>query len=194
MLQTNLNIEDRTLSLRINNTISKFAWTLATALVLSGCASNIPEQIKQPATSNVTPAEARQQSETFLGQSIRWGGEIIAIENKPDHTQIIVLSKPLDKDGEPQSTQKHHGRFIAQVKYFLEPSRYTAGREITVVGKYTHTIERMIGEYPYRYPVVMAEHLHLWPEPVKHDPDYWYDPWYDPWYPWGPWHHYPYYY
>ncbi len=181
--------------MRSINTIPNLAYTLACALLLYGCASNIPEQIKQATTSNVTPLEARQQAQTFTGQNVRWGGEIITIENKPDHTQIVVLSRPLDKDGEPQGTQKHHGRFIAQVQGFVEPSLYAAGREITVVGTYTQTVDRMIGEYPYRYPLVMVEHLHLWPVPVDPGPDYWYDPWYDPWYPWGPWyprHHFPY--
>jgi len=174
--------------MRTNDISLHIAKSLLLALLLTSCSSNIPLQIRQTTASNITPAEARQKADAFAGQSVRWGGEIISIENKPDYTQLTVLAKPLDDDGSPQTSTSHQGRFIAQINRFLEPSLYAAGRQITVVGTFTQILTRMIGEYPYQHPVVMVDTFHLWPVPLEPEPDYWYDPWY----PWGPWHHYPY--
>lgn len=162
-------------------------------LLLAGCSSNIPLQIRQTTASNITPAEARVKADVFAGQSVRWGGEIISIENKPDYTQLTILAKPLDDDGSPQASTHNYGRFIAQINRFLEPSLYAPGREISVFGIFTMNVTRMIGEYAYQHPVVVVNTLHLWPLPLALEPDYWYDPWwYDPWYPWGlPYPYYP---
>ena len=168
---------------------SNFLWMLFSILVLSAC-TNIPENIRQAPPSNITPDEARLQPESFSGQMVRWGGEVIQIQNKPDYTQIIILAKPLDKDGQPENSKNYYGRFIAQIERFVEPSLYSAGRDVTVTGQFTQITNKMIGEYPYRYPVIAVDSIYLWPLPVEPDPDYWYDPWY-PWGPWYPWHHYP---
>lgn len=166
-------------------------WAILIVTGLTAC-SSIPEKIKQAPASNITPDEARQRPQDFQDQSIRWGGEVIQIENKPTLTQIIILAKPLDKDGQPASNKTHYGRFIAQIERFIEPSLYTPGRDVTVTGTFSGIIEQMVGEYPYRYPTVAVDTIYLWPLPVEPAPDYWYDPWY-PWGPWGwhPWHNHP---
>lgn len=171
------------------------ALSLLLALLLAGCASNIPEQIRSEKGSQITPDEARQQAETFAGQNVRWGGEIISIENKADFTHLTILARRLDVDGQPISSGNHQGRFIAEIDRFLEPSQYPVGREITVFGSFDRTITRKIGEYSYIHPVVKVTTFHLWPEPIPAEPDYWYDPWdpWGPWGPWGPWYSHPYY-
>jgi outer membrane lipoprotein len=165
---------------------------LLTFFILGGCASNIPEQIKKDSASQITPDEARQQGKIFSGQSVRWGGDVISIDNKAGFTQITILARTLDVDGQPISNGKNQGRFIAQIDRFLEPSQYPAGREITVFGTYDKNISKMIGEYNYQHPVVKVTTFYLWPEPIPYEPDYWYDPW-DRWGPWGGWYSHPYY-
>jgi len=162
--------------------------------MLSGCTSNIPLQIKQETTTNISPAEARQQPDIFSQQIVRWGGEIISIENKPEYSQMTLLAQPLNSNGNPETNTRNYGRIIAQVNRFLEPSLYSPGREITIYGRFTGNVARMIGEYRYQHPLVLADIVYLWPIPIDRDiyyePDYWYDPWY-PWYPWGGLYHYP---
>ena len=86
---------------------------------------------------------------------------------------------------------------VARSDRFIEPSLYAAGREVTVYGTLMPSITEMVDEYPYLYPVVAVQVMHLWPVPTP-EPDYWYDPWYpwypfDPWYPYDPWYpRYPY--
>lgn len=183
----NINFTHGDTSFMDNKPLTSYLlWTLITLLGISAC-SNIPEKIKQAPASNITPDEARQNPQTFKGQSIRWGGEVIQIDNKPEYTHIIVLAKPLDIDGQPSGDKPQYGRFIAQINRFVEPSLYATGRDVTVTGVFSNTHQQMIGEYPYQYPVVTVDTIYLWPLPVEPDPDYWYDPWY-PWGGWHPWH------
>ena len=173
--------------------VSTIAAYIISVFILGGCASNIPEQIKNEKASQISPAEARQQPQAFSGQSVRWGGEIIQIENKPGYTHITILAKTLDVDGQPIISSNHQGRFIAEIDRFLEPSQYPAGREITVFGNFEKNISKLIGEYNYQHPVVKVTTFHLWPEPIPYEPDYWYDPW-GPWGMWGPWYSHPHHY
>ena len=158
---------------------------LGLALVLTGCAATIPRSIREPAPGNITVAEARVAGVQLIGNRIRWGGTIAGVENRATDTWIEIVERPLDGDGRPQQTDRTGGRFLAQVPGFLDPSIYANGRDITVSGILLAPQSRKIGEYPYTFPVVKAQQVHLWPrpEPVRR---YYYSPfWPDPWYPWG---------
>ena len=72
-----------------------------------GCSSNVPQAIRgDPAEGALKPvsvAQVQQDAESYRGQRVRWGGSIIAVRNLPDNTEIEVLSRPLDSDGEPRA-------------------------------------------------------------------------------------------
>ena len=40
---------------------------------------------------------------------------------------------------------------------------FSAGREITVTGSITGFETRKVGDYDYRYPIVAADVVYLWP-------------------------------
>jgi outer membrane lipoprotein len=170
---------------------------LAALLSLGGCAtSRVPEAIREDAPTSPTVASVQQQPETFLGQSVRWGGTILAVHNGPDRTGIEILARPLGRDGEPDQAASGLGRFVVEMAGFKDPAEYPEGRLLTAVGTVTRVEQRDVGDYPYPYPVVTAMAWYLWPEPPPvYDlyppfayPWYrpWYGPWYDPWY--GPWY------
>lgn len=170
------------------------AVALMTVLLFAGCASNIPEGIRQAPPAAVSPAEARADPERVAGVAVRWGGTIAGVENRRDETWIEVVARPLSRDGSPLERQAPQlGRFLARLPGFLDPAVYEDGRELTVRGHFEGVETRNIGEYPYRYPVVRVQQHVLWappPEPRPWD----YDPfWYDPWYPYPWWHRPPYY-
>lgn len=181
----------------LSSTTKRALVILSCISMITGCASNIPEQIRKPANTTLTPVDVRNHPKSYTGQMVRWGGTIIRTENRKDRTRFIILAKPLDSNGQPQGVDTHLGRFIAQSDRFIEPSLYAAGREVTVYGTLMPSITEMVDEYPYLYPVVAVQVMHLWPVPTP-EPDYWYDPWYpwypfDPWYPYDPWYpRYPY--
>lgn len=155
----------------------------AGAVLLCGCASVIPEPIRTPPPSDVRIAEVRANPQSFRGADVRWGGDIVAVKNLRTETIVEVAARELENDGRPRYREKSEGRFLAKVPGFLDPVVFASGREMTVRGRFEDIVERPIGEFPYRFPLVRAEHVYLW-EPLP--PTYYYDPyWWDPWYPWG---------
>lgn len=161
---------------------------LAGLVLLSGCASVVPEPIRTAPAIDVTIAAARHDPESFRGATVRWGGSIVAVRNLRAETRIEVVGRRLEDDGRPRDEDRSDGRFLAKASGFFDPAVYAPGREVTVHGQLEGTIEQSIGEHPYRYPVVRAEHVYLWEprrQPLPRYP-YYYDPfWRHPGYPWG---------
>ena len=152
---------------------------LALIALLAACATPPPAAI-QGTFSTLTPQQALAQAAT--GQTVRWGGEIIA--------------RPLDSTARPiLGDNAQQGRFIACRQGFYDPEVYAKGRELTVAGRLQSPTQRKIGEYEYRYPRVEIDTLQLWPlrvraydyPPYYYDPFYspFYDPFYDPFWPFG---------
>lgn len=164
---------------------------LSWVLLATGCAS-VPEPLRGEFPA-VSPQQA--QAESAIGQRVRWGGEIISTTPRPNETCVEILGRALENDtARPVGSDNTQGRFIACAPGFYDPSVYTKGREITVVGTLGELVSQKIGEYDYRYPSVTAEQLYLWPE----RPDYGTyrgSPFYDPFYPFGfgPYRRWPYY-
>lgn len=130
-----------------------------------------------------------------IDQRVRWGGVIQKVENHKEETLVELVGHRLDKTGRPVPTDQNPGRFIAQIKGFLDPAIYASERMLTIAGTVTTGTTRQIGEYTYHYPQIKVDKHHLWPkrDTLRHryypDP-FWYDPfWYNPWYPWHPLHH-----
>jgi outer membrane lipoprotein len=172
---------------------SRFTWLLST-LLLASCASQVPVNIRQAPLNSPLLNEVRDNVSNYQSQQVRWGGEILAIENRENITALTVLARPLSKAGKPYSTDSSQGRFIAHIPAFIEPEVYTTGREVTLRGTLSGTETRPVGEHPYSYPVVKATDWYLWPEAVEYPSDNYARGWYDnPWY-YDPWYPYPYYY
>lgn len=155
------------------------------ALLLAGCASTIPDPIRQAPTDAPTLEEARTDVEEYRGTTVRWGGTLLAVENRAEGARLEILARPLESNGRPESADASPGRFVADMDGVADPALFTLGREITVVGRLDGLVQGRIGEYTYDYPRVVIQHHYLWqprvqrPDPVWCDP--WYDPWYDPW-------------
>ena len=75
-----------------------------------------------------------------------------------------------------------------QTVNFLDPEIYSKGRKLTVGGKVVGVRPQPLGNRLYRYPVIEAEELHLWPKKVSYARPY--DPYPHCWH--FPWHYYPY--
>ena len=158
-------------------TISVFA-----ALSLAGCAT-VPPQIAGTDFAPLTPKQVASQN--TRGERVRWGGEIIKVEPKPDSTCFEVLSRELYSDARPSRHEGSDGRFIACSKGFYDPAVYTKGRELTVVGQVAGTEQHPVGDFNYTYARVDADNVYLWPHRAAVEP---FPSYYDPfWGPWGPW-------
>ena len=156
-------------------------------LLSAGCSSTISDLIKEPAEPEITVEEARRGHAALKGKEVRWGGEIIDVENKRQETWIEILAYPLSSRGRPDADRSAQSRFISRIRGFVDPAEYKAGRWLTVRGRLDGRITRPLGEYPYVYPLVEASAFHLWPKPESEEPWIYY-----PLHPW-PYHPYDYY-
>lgn len=175
-------------------------------LALSACASPVPPALREPAAGDPGVAAVRAAPDhAYRGQAVRWGGGIIETENRAKHTRVTILAQTLNGNGRPNGNQDG-GRFIAEVKGFLDPAVFRPGRLLTVAGHVTGSETHPVGKFSYRYPVVQVDtyylwppqHYYRWPDEAPYWPDqywtpYWGPYWDDPWYPFrGPGWPYPY--
>lgn len=166
---------------------------LAALLGVAGCAST-PEALRGAPEFSPDVRQVRAAPESYLEVAVRWGGVIVAVENRASESVVEVVSRPLSRSGRPRETDQTFGRFLAHVSGFLDPAVYAQGREFTVVGRLHGLEPRTIGGYAYTYPLVRVTAHHLWPplppppvhEPYFYRPPYYRWPYYDPWYPYGP--------
>ncbi|MEN8174968.1 MAG: Slp family lipoprotein [Pseudomonadota bacterium] len=162
----------------------------ALALVFGCACSTTPDPILDAQVDPVTVAQAGAAPEDVRGLRVRWGGSIVAVRNRADETFVEILARPLNWQQAPQADAEGEGRFVARVPGFLDPSDYTAQRWMTVVGALAGIREGKVGDYTYRYPVVVTEAHRLWRSREEMEPTDYY-PYYDPW--WGPWYRHPWY-
>ncbi|MFZ0257458.1 MAG: Slp family lipoprotein [Gammaproteobacteria bacterium] len=135
---------------------------LVTVVLLSACASQVPETIRNASVSEVSVAQVREgNTQQYTGTRVRWGGRIAVVENGPSETLIEVVSQPLDQEGRPK-VNGGGGRFLAKFPGFIDPLIYDKERSLTVVGTLRGEVERKIGKYAYTFPVVEVESHYLW--------------------------------
>ena len=159
---------------------------LAFVLLLAGCATAFPEDALRSVDRSVTVTALRQDPAANLGRRVLLGGDILATRPMPNQTEVELLSKPLDREDRPRHGDASDGRVIVTTPQFLDPAVYAEGRRMTVIATVTGAEERKIAELPYRYPVVAAEAIKLWPREVivPAYPAPW--PYFYPWpYPYG---------
>lgn len=161
---------------------------LVAAVLAAGCAGVIPEAARQGVDPSFTFAELRANPDAARGRRVVFGGEILQVTPRAQETEIEVLHYPLGADDFPRRSAPSGGRFLVRWTGFLDPATYPAGRLVTVAGTVEGAAERPVGEVQYRYPVIRADYLYLWPRyEVIYPPPYYYDPW--PYYP--PYYRYP---
>jgi outer membrane lipoprotein len=155
-------------------------------VLLAGCATQAPDAIRDAPPIDLSLAQVRANVPAYVGQRVRWGGRMAAVENRPSETWLDIVALPLDGSGRARASDQSLGRFIARVEGFLDPAIYANGRLMTVAGSVEGTVTRPIGEYPYTYVLVKADAVKLW-EPAVERPVYYrdrfYDPFYDPLWP-----------
>jgi outer membrane lipoprotein len=166
--------------MKLPSTAIPVAIAIAAALV-AGCA--VAPKPLQGEFAEVSPLQSSQAGRA--GDRVRWGGEIVQVETRPDRSCFELLGKPLLGTARPRTGDVSEGRFFACRSGFYDPALFAPGRELTVTGRIEGFEERPIGEYVYRYPRVDADVLYLWPERVVDYRHHHYAAW--PHYPGGFW-------
>jgi len=164
-------------------------------IFLGACSSNVPLEIRTPVAPSPEVDVVVRDFDRFRDQRVRWGGEVVALENRESEPWIEVAARELWDDGKPRDSDHARGRFLIRHDGFLDPTVYKADRKVTVVGRLDSRLTRKIGKHPYTYPLLHSESLYLWPR----DSARYYDPYWPYGYPYYPYRfgigygHYPYY-
>jgi outer membrane lipoprotein len=117
----------------------------------------------------------------FLGKRVLFGGLIVATRNIKDGTELEIVQKNIESYGNLETGDYSGGRFLFFSKGYLEPEIYASGRKLIGVGKVTGQRLGKVGDYPYNFPVIDVEELHLLDD-TKHNTSYSAPYSLDPWY------------
>lgn len=144
---------------------------------LSGC-SNIPKQISSAPINDIQLNEVRSQAAKFSNRDIRWGGEVVNVENSNDVSLIQIVQYPLNHYGKPVTNKPSEGRFLARTTEFVDPIVYKEGTLLTFTGTLDGEKVRKVDQKELVMPVVNVSSMYKWQpyRPIQRDP--FYDPFY----------------
>ena len=132
---------------------------IACCLVI-GCASQQAEEGSSP----ITFLQVKSSPDSYRGQSVIFGGEVLSARRLKDGTRIEILQLPLDRSGRPVTDRtQSQGRFIAMHREFLDPATVPPGTRAMVTGEVTGSMTLPLDETEYTYPVIEARHIEVVP-------------------------------
>jgi len=164
---------------------------LVAMLFILGCAPVISKPLREQAAKDLSFSEVFKDPDAHKGKVVIWAGEIIEAKNAKEGTLIEILQKPTDFSGAPEELDRSEGRFLVLHPSYLDVAVYSKGREVTVAGEVDGKRTMPLGEIQYKYPLVLAKEIYLWPDTTKERlapypypgyPWWWYDPFWRPWY------------
>jgi outer membrane lipoprotein len=141
---------------------STIAFGLSLALI--GCAS---QQAEEGSSASAIPfLQVKTAPDSYRGQSVVFGGEVLSARRLKEGTRIEILQLPLDRSGHPGTDRtQSQGRFMAMQRDFLDPATLPPGTRILVTGEVTGSTTLPLDETEYTYPVVDVRHIEVLPPP-----------------------------
>ena len=137
---------------------------LSIAAVLAACASST-ETVDSAQSGPPTPpfAQIKTAPDSFKGQTLVLGGQVLTARRMKDGTRIEVLQLPLNDSQQPTlDLMTSQGRFVAIQREFLDPATVPHGTFVTITGEVTGSITLPLDETDYTYPVIDIKTLHTW--------------------------------
>lgn len=167
-------------------------------LALCGCASTDEAGDQSPLpVSQLAFAQIKAAPETYKGQSVTFGGQVLAARRLKEGTRIEILQLPLTSSLQPTlDLTKSEGRFVAMQREFLDPATIPPGTFLTVTGDVAGSVTLPLDETEYTYPLVEVRNLRVWQphedQPARIRPymgpgPYWGPYWSPFWRPWPYW-------
>lgn len=89
---------------------------LAIMVALAGCSTYqvVPNRLGGEVRKNVQFTQVEQASDSYKGQTVVWGGEILDIGRRDQNTTVEILHLPVDRTLRPiDAPTASKGRFLA---------------------------------------------------------------------------------
>lgn len=140
---------------------TKTSLLISLILWLTGCAtsshqSQFSNQINIAPAIDVAYDDVIKNVPAHIGVNVRWGGQIIAVEDTQNITRLTVLAFPLNEKGQPNHERGENfigGRFIVETDSF-KPDE--SNRFITVYGQISNNEVLKNGHLTKTIPVITA--------------------------------------
>ena len=146
---------------------------LSLTLLLGAC-STVPD-VDPSLAGQVTPAQVLNGvGSPPPDKRVVWTGTVQSVQNLRDRTRVEILSYPPSRQRRPLSDQPSTGRFVVEMKGFLEPTGLPVGRPVTASGRLAGLTSYRLGDASRRLPLLIGERLDAWPMPqtnVRPSPD-----------------------
>lgn len=163
-------------------------------LVGSGCASSGDLEEQAPA-SRISFAQLKAAPDSYKGQPVTLGGQVLSARRLKEGTRIEILQLPLTSSLHPTlDLIKSEGRFVAMRREFLDPATLPPGTFVTVVGELAGSMTLPLDETEYTAPLMEVRSLYVWsprddpPARIRPYPGPYWGPYWSPyWRPWPYW-------
>lgn len=144
-------------------------------LIGFGCVSGsevVPDVFQAHIDPSVTFLQMLAEPTAHQGVVVLLGGEVLSATRLAEGTRLEILQLPLDGSDEPVLDRTaSQGRFLAFESAFLDPATLPPNTHVTLVGEIIGATHATLDEMDYRYPTVIIQHLHVWPEPEWEQPN-----------------------
>jgi outer membrane lipoprotein len=144
----------------VSGLLRHIAIGLALSLGIIGCAGQHAEE--SPSSSAIPFLQLRAAPDSYRGQSVVFGGEVLTARRLKEGTRVEILQLPLDRS-EHLGTDRtqSQGRFIAMHREFLDPATLPPGTLVMVSGEITGSMTLPLDETEYTYPVIDVRHIEV---------------------------------
>jgi outer membrane lipoprotein len=154
-----------------------------------GACSNVPVAIQQAPQPDLQLKQLNADAASHQGQKVRWGGQLVKVENDNDGSTIHIAQFPLNSYGRPivDNRDDGDGRFIVKTQQFIDPAIYKQGTLVTVAGTLAENETVTIDKKTMSLPVIALTDIYRWAN-YNYNRDPWYGPgyyngFYSPYYP-----------
>lgn len=145
-------------------------------MMLTACSMVSPPMEFAP-EQNVALKQVKADPASYMGQSVRWGGKILSVNNYPNYSEIQLVEFPLNYRSRPVVSTQSQGRFLIRSGAFLDPEIYQVGLMLTAQGEVKDLVTLQVDQKVLSVPVISLEQSHVWsknnaaglPHNPKHD-------------------------
>jgi outer membrane lipoprotein len=139
---------------------------------LTACSALSPT-IKNPPLEDLQLQDALSDVNNHVGKTVRWGGEVLSVNNREGYSYVHMVQFPLNSVGIPVRSKSSQGRFIGKKNEFLDPVIFSKGTLITFVGTFIETENSTVDQKRLVVPVLEITESHIWSGQYK-DRGYYY--------------------
>lgn len=141
-------------------------------LLLTAC-SHVPVEIKDPPSPDLQLAQYNKQADKQHGINVRWGGQVVKIENDKNGSTLHIAQFPLNGFGRPNINKDSDGRFLAHSSEFIDPYIYKVGTRVTVYGAIKAERKVNIDKKTLNLPLIEISDIYRWIITEQRAEPYW---------------------